>query len=175
MRGVVEPDRGEAFCRAGCLAAQKIPPECQVFHHAQRRLQRVAVAEIMRLFGQGQLTVAAVEIDRSAGDREQAGNLPQQRGFTGAVGAGDGQRLAGGGAEIEARKYLAPAPDTFDAASRQPHLAFLFHSMRCMRTRSSQRPNLRAISRKLPASVKPSLRCMPIEAAFSASTPPIIT
>ena len=61
--------------------------------------------------------------------------------------------LAGGGGKIEAGKHLAPAPDTSDPASRQPHLPFHFQSMHCIRTRSSQRPNLRATSRKLPASV----------------------
>ena len=105
------------------VAAEKIPPERQVLQHAQRRLHGVAVAEIMGLFGKRQFRLAALEIDRSAGQRQQARDQPQQRGFAGSVGAGDGQRLARRDLEIEAREHLPAASHASDAASREPHFA----------------------------------------------------
>ena len=123
MRGVAEADCSEGLLAIFGVAAEKIPPERQVLQHAQRRLQRVAMAEIVRLFGQRQLGLAAFQIDRSGRRHEQARDQPQQRGFAGSVGAGDGQRLAGGGLEIEAGKHLAAAPHTPDTASREPHFA----------------------------------------------------
>ena len=62
------------------------------------------MAEIMRLFGQGQFGFAAFQGDRAAGHRQQPGDHPQQRGFARSIGADDGQRLAASGLEIEARK-----------------------------------------------------------------------
>ena len=105
------------------VAAEKIPPERQVFLHAQRRLQRIAMAEIMGLLGQGQFGLAAFQTDRSAGRRQQARDQPQQRGFAGSVRADHRQRLARGGLEIEAGEHLAAAPHTVDVASREPHFA----------------------------------------------------
>ena len=64
----------------------------------------------MGLFGQRQFRLAAFQPDRSAGGRQQARDQPQQRGFAGAVGAGDGQRLARGGLEIEAGEHLRGRP-----------------------------------------------------------------
>ncbi len=55
MRGMIEPHRDQAFRRTGRLAAQKIPPEDKIFQHAQSRLQRVAMPEVMGLFGQRQV------------------------------------------------------------------------------------------------------------------------
>ena len=77
LAGMIEPHRGKAV--AGVRPrAEKIPPEGEVFHHAQSRFQRVTVAEIMRLFRQAQLCLAALQPDRSATDRQQAGNQAQQ-------------------------------------------------------------------------------------------------
>src|SRR5207244_2377399 len=72
--------------------------------------------------------VAAVKFDRSAGRRQQPGDQPQQRRLAGAIGTGDGQRLAGRAVEIEAGEELAAAPDTSDVASREPH-RYPFHSL----------------------------------------------
>ena len=50
--------RGQSAVRTGSRAAEIARPESQVFGDRQRRLQRVLVAEIMGLFGDGQLGVA---------------------------------------------------------------------------------------------------------------------
>jgi hypothetical protein len=81
------------------------------------------MAEIMGLFGQSQLRFAALEFDRSAGRPQQPGDQPQQRGFAGAVGAGDGQGAARGGLKIKAGEHFPAAPHTPDATSQQPHFA----------------------------------------------------
>ena len=91
---------GKTYVYYSLPAAEKIPPEGQVFKHAQRGLQRVAVPEIMRLFGQRQFGLAAIQADRSVGDRQKAGNHAQQRGFSRSIGADNGQRLARGRLEI---------------------------------------------------------------------------
>src|SRR5437868_14044273 len=77
----------------------------------------------MGLFGQGQFGLAALENDRSISHREEACDQPQQRGFTCAIGPGDGQRLAGGGLEIETGKHLPAAPHASDTTPSEPHFA----------------------------------------------------
>ncbi|MFK4490453.1 hypothetical protein ABIA45_005531 [Bradyrhizobium sp. USDA 336] len=71
----------EALGRIETLAAEKISPKRQVFGHAQRRLQGVAMAEIVALLRQGQLAIAPLQRDRPAGRNEQARDQPQQRGL----------------------------------------------------------------------------------------------
>src|SRR3569833_4304652 len=52
LAGVAESDGGEAIAaRAPRHAAEEVGPERKVLSHAERRLERVAVAEIMRLLG----------------------------------------------------------------------------------------------------------------------------
>ena len=121
MCGVIEANRLEARARIFHVATEKIPPEGEVFLNAQGRLQRVAMAEIMRLFGQGQLTLAAFQGDRSAGRREQARDQAKQRSLARSVRAGDGQNFAGGSLKIEVEKHLAAAAHTSEIASREPH------------------------------------------------------
>src|SRR5262245_10717745 len=120
---MVEPDARNACSGITALAAQEISPEGKVFQHRQCRLQRVAMAEIVRLFAESQLGVAAGNLDRPACGVQQARNQPQQRGFSRAIGTGDGQRLARNALEIEAGKHLPAAPHTSQTASREPHLA----------------------------------------------------
>jgi len=48
---MIERHRGQAFFGVACLTADEIPPERQVFDHAERGFQRVAMAEIVGLFG----------------------------------------------------------------------------------------------------------------------------
>ena len=67
------------------LAAEKIVPEARFSTHAEGGFERVAVAEIVGLFGQGQFPLAALQADGSARRRQQARDQPQQRGLAGAV------------------------------------------------------------------------------------------
>ena len=78
---MIEPHRGQAFVRVSCLAADEIAPERQVFDNAERRFQRIAMAEVVGLFGQCQLGLAALQSDRSGGRDQQARDQPQQRGL----------------------------------------------------------------------------------------------
>src|ERR1700712_124697 len=122
MGGMAEPDRAQAWGEIPGGTAEEIAPERQVFGDAERGLQRVAVTEIMGLLGQGQLSVAAVEVERSGRRRQQPRDQPQQRGFARSVGTGNSQRLTGGRLEIEAHKHLAAAAYTTDLTPREPHL-----------------------------------------------------
>src|ERR1700730_12382617 len=117
MGRMVEPDRGQALVRIARLAAEKIAPKRKIFGDAECGFQRVAVAEIMRLFRQSQVRFAALELDRSSRWHQEARDQPQQRGLAGTVGAGDGERFARGRLKIELREHLAAASHTSDTAS----------------------------------------------------------
>ena len=93
-------------------AAEKARPELQVFGDRQRRLQRVLMAEIMRLLGDRGLRLAAVELELAAGQmrtspaiRRSSEDLPAPLRPVTTSASPPGQ------AEIEARKDLAPAAD----------------------------------------------------------------
>jgi hypothetical protein len=120
---MAEPHGGEALANVTSRAAEKIAPEREVFEHAQRGLQRIAMAEIMRLFGQGQFGLAALQADRSARRHQKTRDQAQQRGLAGAVRADHGQHLARRGFEIEPGEHFSAAPDTVDVTSREPHFA----------------------------------------------------
>src|SRR6185369_5087834 len=124
MRGVAKPYGLEALAEIAGPAAEKIPPEREVFEHAQRRLQRIAMAEIVGLFRQRQLGLAAFQPDRPACRHQEARDQAQQRGLAGAVRADHGENLARRGFEIEAGEHFAAAPDTVDVVPREPHFAF---------------------------------------------------
>jgi hypothetical protein len=94
----------------------------------------------MRLIGQRQVRLAAVEIDRSAGQRQQARNASQQRGFARSVRAGYGQRLATGDLKIEASEHFAAASHTPDIASREPHFVLSQPVRNCLAARLNFRP-----------------------------------
>ncbi len=79
------------------------------------------VAEIVRLLGDREVRRAAVECDVPLRRLEQARNQAQQRGFSGAIAAGQGERLARRGGEIEAGEHRPPSPDTGEILARQPH------------------------------------------------------
>ena len=72
-------------------------------------LQRVLVAEIMRLLADGHFRVAALEREAAGGDAQKPGHHPQQRGFPGAIAAADGQSLAGGHGKAHAGEDIASA------------------------------------------------------------------
>ena len=81
MNRRTQPDRNQALPGVEGLTAEKLPPENKVFDHAERGLEGVAVAEIMGLFGQGQLGLGVLQQNRASGDRKQARDHPQQRGL----------------------------------------------------------------------------------------------
>jgi len=56
----------------------------------------------MGLFGKRQFGLAALEPDRSVGDRQKARDHPQQRGLARSIGPGNRQRFTGGRLKIEA-------------------------------------------------------------------------
>jgi len=70
---MIEPHRGKAFRGIERRAAEKFSQKTQVFPSRSRRLQRVAVAEIMGLLGQGQFSSPpSRSIDPSAIVRQPA-------------------------------------------------------------------------------------------------------
>ena len=72
--------------------------------HRKRRLQRVLVAEIMRLLGDAALGLAALELHVARPRPQQARDHPQQRRFAGPVATGHRQRLTGREREIQRRQ-----------------------------------------------------------------------
>ncbi len=66
----------------------------------------------MRLLGDGQFRVAALEREPAVGEAKQPGDDAQQRGFSRAVAAGDGQSLAGRRRKSSRRRKLAAAAVT---------------------------------------------------------------
>src|SRR6516164_1667775 len=123
MSGMIEPHFGKCLGRIESGSAEEIPPERKIFRYAQRRLEGIAMSEIMGLLGQGQLRVAAFESDRSSERRQKARNQAQQRGLARSVWADYRERFPLGHLEIEARKNLPATPHTADLAPQEPHLA----------------------------------------------------
>ena len=104
--------RRAPFARSACSRRRRdsAAQNCEVFRDRQGRLQRVLVAEIVGLLGEGQLRVAAGRAPAAPpADPDQAGDHAQQRGFAGAVAAGDQQRLAAGDRKTKPGKDLAAA------------------------------------------------------------------
>src|SRR3569623_89640 len=102
--------------------ASKVPlPEAEIFTHAQRRLKRVAVAEIMRLFGERQFGRALVIMKATLGQWQQAREDTQQRRFARAVRAGNRERFAGFDVETDAGKNRAAASGTRYVLAGKPH------------------------------------------------------
>ena len=112
----------EADGRVAGIAAQKIPPEFKVFPHRERGFHGVAMAEVVRLFRQGQFVIAAFKLKRASRQRQQPGDHPQQGGFSRAVDAGDGEGMARRHLDVEVREYIAAAPHAFQTAPRKPHI-----------------------------------------------------
>ena len=100
-----ELDRRQRGRRRRRRPPEILGPELQVFGDRQRRLQRVLVAEIMRLLGDACASASPpVEREPPAGEPHQPGDHAQQRGFAGAVAAGHQQRLAAVDGEIRGRR-----------------------------------------------------------------------
>ena len=108
----VEADRFPA--RRGIAAAKfcttkPCAPEFEILDHRKRGFERVLMAEIMRLFADAAVRVAAGERQRAAFDPQQPRDHAQQRGFARAIAAGHRQRLVRTRAQNEPGKDLAPA------------------------------------------------------------------
>src|SRR6266849_3087063 len=116
----IEPDGGEGAAVSPAVPEQ-IRPKGEVLVHRERWLQRVLVADIMRLLGDGELGIAAVEVDSPRQRAEQPGNEPQERGFAGAVPAGHDERLAGADRKAQVPEYLPAAADADEVGPRKPH------------------------------------------------------
>ena len=76
MCDMIEPDRRERIRFSRFSAAEEVPPERQVFADRERRFQSIAMAEIVRLFGQRQLGIATLQADRSIRHGQQPGQQP---------------------------------------------------------------------------------------------------
>src|SRR5262249_50801524 len=87
-------------------------------------LDRVTMAEIVRLLRQGEFGIAAIEGNRAICGGQQPCDQPQQGSLARSIGPGDRQQLAGCGLEIEPGKHLAATAHTPDATSREPHCAY---------------------------------------------------
>ena len=112
-----------APARRRCRAAEKLGPELQVFADRQRRLQRVLVAEVVRLLADRARPGRRRRAPAARGDAHQPGDHAQQGGFAGAVAAGDHQRLARRQAEIKPGEHLAPATVAGQVFGRELHQA----------------------------------------------------
>ena len=87
-------------------------PEIQVLGDRQRRLQGIAVAQIVGLFGEAELRVATVEVDLAGRSREQPRDQAQQRRLAGAVATREDERLTARDGENRGRRTPRGPPRT---------------------------------------------------------------
>src|SRR3569623_503205 len=91
----------------------KVPlPECEIFPHAEGGLKGIAMAEIVRLFGERQFGKIFRIMDASAGQRQKPREDAQQRRFARAVRASNRQCLTGCNIEAETGKNHSSASGT---------------------------------------------------------------
>ena len=134
---MAEPDAREACGGVAGLAAEKSRQKARFSIDRQRRLQRVAMAEIVRLLGERSVRPSppsSRSIRRRAASRpaisRSSEDLPAPLRPVTASASPAGDR------EIEAGKHLAAAPHAAQTASREPHLA-LHSPLSCPRARRS--------------------------------------
>src|SRR5262249_43427085 len=117
-----EPHRVERVGRLlSGIAPQETRPESQILHCAERGFQRIEVAEIMRVLAEAAVGIRAGKLEAPGGGFEQSGDDPEQRGFAGAVGAEQQQRLAAFCLEADPGKHLFSAPDAFELGPGKSH------------------------------------------------------
>ncbi len=92
------------------IAAERARPEGEVFARGQRALQRVRVAEIMGLFADGPLGVAALEREAPGLKGEKAAQRPEEARLAGPVRPRHDQRRAFVRLEREFCEQASPAP-----------------------------------------------------------------
>src|SRR5262249_5060720 len=94
-------------------------PEREVLLHRQGRLEGVAVAEVVRLLGQGRIRGPASQLQAALGRFQEPGDQAQKCGLSGAIAARDGKHLAAGDGKIDPLEHLAAAPHAAKVLSRQ--------------------------------------------------------
>ena len=125
--GMVEPDSGKALLEAVTgvrwLAAEKIPPEGEIFRSRSKQASarrggrdNAPVPAMSVRFRRPRAPIEPPAIANSPAIIRNSEVLPDP------LRADDRQRLARGSLEIEAREHLAAAPHAPDAASREPHV-----------------------------------------------------
>src|SRR5262249_49345504 len=103
------------------LAAQELHPEGEIFGHCERRFQGVLMAEVVQLFGEGEVRIAATKGERAAGWPHQPGDKAKQRGLARPIGAGDDEGLARAEPKPPPQKHRPPAPAAPEIGPSKPH------------------------------------------------------
>ena len=117
----IEPDRLQRRLNCRRPAGKKPRPESQVFGRRQGRFQRILVTDIVGLLGDGQLRIAAFQRQIASYDADKADDGSQQRGFAGAIAAGNRQDFTGGHGKAYAGEHVAAAAVTGEINSAKPH------------------------------------------------------
>src|SRR5437773_376940 len=107
--------------RLAQAAAEKLRPEAEILARAERTFERILMAEIVGLLGQGPLRVAPCKLESSRRGPQQPGDDAQQRGFAGAVGAQHQHRLGRAHAEMNVREHFLAAADALETRSGKLH------------------------------------------------------
>jgi aconitate hydratase len=108
-------------CGGRIATAEKRIPEGEVFSDREGGLQAVAVTQVMGLLGKRRLGRPAGELQVPLRELQEAGDEPQQRGFSRTVAARDRQRLPGGDGKANARKDFPSPADTAEVARQELH------------------------------------------------------
>lgn len=117
----IEADGFERRCCRRSTTAQKCIPEFEVLPDRKGRLERIAMAKVVRLLGETGVGRPAGQLQAATGRFQQARNHPQQRGLSGAIAARDSQGLAGHDREIEPFEDLTAAPHAAEVVGGQAH------------------------------------------------------
>jgi aconitate hydratase len=108
-------------CGGRIATAEKRIPEGEVFSDREGGLQAVAVTQVMGLRGKRRLGRPAGELQVPLRELQEAGDEPQQRGFSRTVAARDRQCLPGGDGKANARKDFPSPADTAEVARQELH------------------------------------------------------
>jgi aconitate hydratase len=108
-------------CGGRIATAEKRIPEGEVFSDREGGLQAVAVTQVMGLRGKRRLGRPAGELQVPLRELQEAGDEPQQRGFSRTVAARDRQRLPGGDGKANACKDFPSPADTAEVARHELH------------------------------------------------------
>ena len=111
-----EPEGGERAVEARAVLAEEAGPEGEVLAHAEARLHRVQMADIVAKLGELGVGGRAVEVEPPCGKRQQPGDLPQQAGLAGAVRARS-RSSASPGASSKLRPSNTVRPPRWQAMS----------------------------------------------------------
>ncbi len=98
----LKPEGGKRAVETSAVLAKKLRPKGEVLAHAEARLHRVQMADIVAKLRQAQVGRSAVEAQAPGGKRQQPGDLAQQAGLAGAVGPAHQQSFPGSERETQA-------------------------------------------------------------------------